>query len=100
MSQFHLKYRFTAKPWRYNGPNGWWFLSLPNELSLEIRSSFKDLEEGWGRLPATAVIGSVEWKTAIWFDSKQGTYLLPLKADVRSKIGEDWQNELDVEVRI
>ena len=36
--------------------------------------------EGWGRLKATAKIGNSEWATAIWFDTKINTYLLPLKA--------------------
>lgn len=42
-------------------------------------------EEGWGRLKAIAKIGGTEWQTAIWFDSKKKTYLLPLKADIRKK---------------
>jgi hypothetical protein len=36
-------------------------------------------------LKATAQIGNSEWKTAIWFDTKRNTYLLPLKAAIRKK---------------
>ncbi len=54
-------------------------------MSIEIRSALKSEEEGWGRLKAVAKIGNTEWKTAIWFDSKNETYLLPLKAEVRKK---------------
>ena len=25
------------------------------------------------------------WKTAIWFDTKKNTYILPLKAEIRNK---------------
>jgi hypothetical protein len=32
---------------------------------------------------------SGEWKTAIWFDTRQGTYLLPVKASIR--LAEDLQ---------
>lgn len=78
-----VKYVFSAKPWRYNGPNGWCFISLPIDFSKEIRENFKSEEEGWGRLKATAKIGETEWKTAIWFETKSNTYLLPLKAEVR-----------------
>ena len=78
-----VKYEFEAKPWRYNGPNGWYFISLPIDFSNEIRQNFKSEEEGWGRLKATAKIGITEWKTAIWFETKSNTYLLPLKAEVR-----------------
>jgi hypothetical protein len=80
-----IKYQFDAKHWRYEGPDGWYFVSLPPGLAKEIRDAFKREEEGWGRLKVTANIGSTEWKTAIWFDTKRGTYLLPLKAEVRKK---------------
>ncbi len=38
-----------------------------------------------GRLKARARIGKTEWDTSIWFDTKQNTYQLPLKAAVRVK---------------
>lgn len=80
-----IKYEFIAKPWQYTGPGAWHFVSLPNELAKEIRNALKSEEEGWGRLTATAKIGNSEWKTAIWFDTKVNTYLLPLKAEIRQK---------------
>jgi hypothetical protein len=60
-------------------------------MANEIRKNLKFLEEGWGRLKATAKIGNSEWETAIWFDTKHDTYILPLKAEIRKKekIGTD-----------
>ncbi len=78
-----IKYEFDAKPWLYDGPSAWHFISLPVEFAQEIRACLKSEEEGWGRLKVTAKIGKTEWKTAIWFDTKSNTYLLPLKAEVR-----------------
>lgn len=80
-----IKYAFSEKSWQHASPGGWYFVSLPKEMSDEIRGLFKSEEEGWGRLKATAKIGNTEWKTAIWFDSKNETYLLPLKAEIRKK---------------
>ncbi len=80
-----IKYSFTAKPWQHAGQGGWHFVSLPKELAREIRNLLKPEEEGWGRLPVTAKIGTSEWQTAIWFDTKADTYLLPLKAEIRKK---------------
>jgi len=74
-----------AEPWQYVGGGGWYFVSLPKEVSAEIRNYFKQEEEGWGRLKAISKIGNTEWKTAIWFDTKMNTYLLPLKAEIRKK---------------
>lgn len=80
-----VKYQFTAKTWQHASPGGWHFISLPKEMSKEIRKYLQSEEEGWGRLKATAKIGDSEWNTAIWFDTKGNTYLLPLKAEIRKK---------------
>ncbi len=76
-----IKYEFTATPWLH----GWFFVAMPEEMAREIRDNLKFQEEGWGRMKATAKIGDSEWDTAIWFDTKAGTYLLPIKAAIRKK---------------
>lgn len=80
-----IKYAFTSEIWKYPTPAGWHFVSLPLKLGKEIRENLKWQEEGWGRLKAIAEIGNSEWETAIWFDTKMNTYLLPLKAEIRKK---------------
>ena len=83
-----IKFEFSAKVYQYSSSvemSGWTFVSLPKEISIEIRDNFKWLEQGWGRMKITAKIGDSEWQTAIWFDTKQDTYLLPLKAQIRKK---------------
>ena len=83
-----MKYEFSAKAYQFSSSEemcGWTFVSLPKELSIEIRDNFKHLEEGWGRMKVTANLGDSEWQTAIWFDTKQGAYLLPLKAKIRKQ---------------
>jgi hypothetical protein len=82
-----IGYNFTAELWQHGAPGGWYFVSLPTEVSTEIRELLKSKEEGWGRLKSTAKIGSTTWKTAIWFDTKLGTYLLPIKSVVRASEG-------------
>jgi hypothetical protein len=54
-------------------------------MASEIRENSKWQEQGWGRLKATARIGNSEWDTAIWYDTKHQTYLLPIKAAIRAK---------------
>lgn len=80
-----LNYTFSAELWQYLGKGGWYFVSLPTDIALEIRNNLKWQEEGWGRMKAIAEIGGSQWKTAIWFDKKRETYLLPLKAEIRKK---------------
>lgn len=83
-----IQYAFSAKAYHHSTSAdmiGWTMVSLPKEISMEIRDNFKYLEQGWGRMKVTAKVGGSEWQTAIWFDTKQDTYLLPLKAAVRKK---------------
>ncbi len=91
-----IEYQFRAKVWQYE----WHFTALPVELSKEIRENLKFLEEGWGRLKITAKIGNTEWATAIWFDTKSDTYLLPLKTEIRKKEHIEIDNEVDITIWI
>lgn len=81
------KYSFKGKVWKYKGPTGWYFVTLPRSLSKTIRKVHGLSEEGWGRLKANAAIRNYKWQTAIWYDSKAMSYQLPIKASVRKAAG-------------
>lgn len=93
-----IAYTFKAKVWQYESPGGWVFVSLPVDISGEIRTHLKSQEEGWGRMQAKAAVNGIEWNTAIWFDTKRKTYLLPIKADIREKTGIVKDQEIEVKV--
>jgi len=80
-----IHFTFESILWQHASPGGWHFISLPVDIAREIRESSKWQEQGWGRLKATARIGNSEWETAIWYDTKHQTYLLPIKAAIRAK---------------
>ena len=80
-----IRYDFSAEIWKHSSTGSWFFVSLPRDLSHEIRKNLKWQEEGWGRMKAQAEIGELKWDTAIWFDKKRDAYLLPLKAEIRKK---------------
>jgi hypothetical protein len=80
-----LKYSFSNILWQHSSPGGWYFMTLPERLAKEIRETLKWQEEGWGRLKVVAKIDNIEWKAAIWFDTKLNTYLLPIKAEIRKR---------------
>lgn len=77
------RYVFKGKVWKFKGKAGWYFVTLPRNLSLKIRKNHGRDEEGWGRLKASAKIGQSTWQTAIWYDSKFKSYLLPIKTQIR-----------------
>ena len=97
-----IKYEFIGTFRKYHEEDacGWNFLFMPPELAKEIRASHKHQEEGWGRMKVTAKIGNTEWKTSIWFDTKNDTYLLPIKAEIRKKEKIDMEIGNEVKVTI
>lgn len=95
-----MEYSFRAKIWKYKGPAGWYFVTLPKTLAARIRKKHGVAEEGWGRLKTLARIGPAKWDTAIWFDSKAGSYLLPIKASVRKAKGLKEKAQVQIALKI
>jgi Domain of unknown function (DUF1905) len=77
-----LTFTFTSKLGMYNGKGAWHFLTLPQEAADEIRF-FNATAKGFTPLKVTATIGGTTWKTAIFPDSKSGSFVLVVKRDVR-----------------
>lgn len=76
-----------AKVWLYEGEAAWHFLSIPKDISETMRERFAGIARGWGSLRVEATIGKTSWKTSVFPDKKSGTYMLPVKADIRKKEG-------------
>jgi hypothetical protein len=93
-----IKYEFSAKLWKDPNPGGWHFTSLPKDLSKEIRDHLKWQEEGWGRMKIVAEVGNHSWESAIWFDTKSDTYLLPIKSIIRKKAKLMLDDELQIRI--
>lgn len=87
-----------AKPWQYEGPSAWVFISMPKQLAQEIRGMSQWQERGWGRFPIQLSIANYTWNTSMWFDTKQDTYLIPLKSVIRKKLDIQLAKELEVTV--
>ena len=96
------QYKIRNKVWLYPGMAGWHFISIPQDISEDIKNNFGDRKRGWGSLPVMVIIGKTSWKTSIFPDKKAGGYLLPIKAEVRKKeeIIADHKITLLLEIRV
>ncbi|MEN9671643.1 MAG: hypothetical protein RL018_1920 [Pseudomonadota bacterium] len=81
---------FSAVCWLYSASSGsgaWYFVTLPPDSAAEISYFSKALNGGkrmgWGSVRVTVQIGATIWQTSLFPDSKNKSYLLPLKAAVR-----------------
>ncbi len=73
--------------WEHQGSAAWFFLSLPEEVADDIDERFGHLEAGFGSLRVEVTIGSTTWRTSVFPDTKRGTYVLPVKKQVRTAEG-------------
>lgn len=87
MPKVKSTYKLRSEVFQYPGMGGWHFIGIPKKESEEIKKNFADKKRGWGSLPVIVTLGKSTWKTSIFPDKKSGTYLLPLKADIRKKEG-------------
>lgn len=75
--------RLTAPLRLWSGETATWhFITVPQELSKDIRVHSLANRAGFGSVRVEARIGNVIWRTSV-FPQKSGGYLLPVKADVR-----------------
>jgi len=97
-----LNITLTAELWMYHGKGAWFFVTLPENESAQIKFLNMHKRKGWGSVRVNAQIGKTLWRTSIFPDSKAGAYLLPIKADIRKKekISVGDKVEIQLEVRV
>jgi hypothetical protein len=79
-----VRYEFQSEVWLYPGQAAWHFVSLPVDLAESLRA-MRGASRGWGSIRVTASVGGTSWRTSLFPDSKSGSFLLPLKAEVRRR---------------
>lgn len=85
--------------WRSESAGRWYFLTVPDEQSQEIRAHAFGTPRGFGSVRVQATIGQVVWRTSV-FPLNSGGYLLPVKAEVRRKAGIAAGDEVTVSLEL
>jgi hypothetical protein len=74
---------FEAELFLWSGESAWHFVRLPADLGDEIRSQAGP-PRGFGSVRVRASIGATTWRTSVFPDKESGSYLLPVKRQVRT----------------
>jgi hypothetical protein len=83
-----VTYQLQGKVWVYDGAAAWRFVTLPKGPAKEIRLLVGGVTgRGWGSVKVRATVGATTWDTSIFPDKRMGSFLLPLKAEVRKAEG-------------
>jgi hypothetical protein len=80
-----MRIEFDAELWIWAArpDDSWTFVSLPVDVSDEIRDLTAGERRGFGAVRVEVRIGSTIWRTSIFPDAKRGAYVLPIKKAVR-----------------
>jgi hypothetical protein len=73
------------------------FLSVPAELSDEIRAHSLMIRRGFGSVRIEATVADVTWRTSV-FPSRGGGYFLPVKIEILRKTGIQAGDEVTVAI--
>ena len=80
-------FEFSGAIWYWRGPSPFYFLTIPEAQSSELKAIAHLVTYGWGMIPVQAQIGSTRFKTSLFH--KDGLYVLPIKDSVRKTEGID-----------
>jgi hypothetical protein len=92
-----MEWTFTGDVIEWRGPAPYLFVAMTQEDSEELKEEARGLIY-WGQVPVHVTIGDTEFTTALF--SKDGRYLVPVKAAVQraEAIGEG--SVVDVVLRL
>ena len=76
-------FQFGSSVWAHHGIGGWHFLTLPTAVADELREAVPPTGPGFRSIRVTVTVGSSIWDTSVFPDKATGSFLLPVKKDVR-----------------
>ncbi len=96
-----MDFDFTAEVWLWNArDDGWHFLTVPPEESKVIRTIGEQMARGFGSVRVSATVGATRWQTSVFPQKSDGTYVLPLKKQVRTAEDIGVGDEVDVHLEV
>jgi len=89
-----MEFEFSGTIFFWRGPAPWYFVTMPENESRELKAISNEVTYGWGVIPVHVQIGSTEYTTSLF--PKDGLYLVPIKASVRKAEGIDEGDEVAI----
>jgi hypothetical protein len=89
---------FESEVIYWRGPAPFFFSPLPAAIAAEVGQVARQVSYGWGMIPVEAELNGFRFTTALF--PKDGTYYLPLKADVRRRTGVTAGDVMTIEMKV
>ena len=89
---------FNGEIWFWHGPAPFYFVTVPDDESRDLKAISGFVTYGWGMIPVTVRIGKTEWKTSLF--PKNGRYVVPIKASVQKAENLDVGDSVTVRLEV
>lgn len=92
-------YAFEAELWEWDAQGGWFFVTLPPDLSEDLRFDAGP-PRGFGSVRVEVTVGSTTWRTSVFPSKETGSFVLPMKKAVRRTEGIDTGDQVAVSLTL
>lgn len=89
-----MEFEFNGTIWFWRGPAPWYFVTMPENESRDLKAVSNEVTYGWGVIPVHVQIGKTAYTTSLF--PKDGHYIVPIKASVRKAEGLDEGDDVTI----
>ena len=97
------RYEFTAPLWIWesSGDGSWHFVTLPEDVADEIEAIADGApRRGFGSVRVEVTVDPTTWRTSIFPSKESGSYVLPVKKEVRTRAGVEAGDDVAVTLTV
>lgn len=95
-----MAFTFKGRLWLHSGDSPWHLITLPVEVADAIDDAAGLARSGFGSMRVGVTVGATSWDTSIFPDKKAGSFVLPVKKQVRAAEGLVEGDEVEVAIRL
>ncbi|MDQ5952836.1 MAG: hypothetical protein QG551_64 [Patescibacteria group bacterium] len=87
-----------GKVWRWPGVGGWHFVYVDGTIKEKIKKVAKPYGSGFVKIEAS--LGKTSWQTALFPHTKENSYLISIKQNVRKKEDVFEGDEVKIKIKL
>jgi len=94
-----MAFEFSSELYEWEARDNWFFVALPLDVSDTI-TAMSLVPGGFGSVKVEATVGHVTWQTSVFPDDGRGTFVLPVKKEVRARSGLVAGSQVEVSLEV
>lgn len=95
-----MEYKFKTSLDKWSGDGGWFFIRIPKKYYDELKMISLDNKRGFGSIRVEVTVGTSIWRTSIFPDNDDKSFILFVKKQIRSSEDLDLGSRLNVAVKV